>query len=221
MIEDLYQVIEMNENSDSIWAMSPPNQGSLYTLICDALKDINSTTLEINLNVYYMFDRPNLEGSKSEEDVIKVNVMDLDTINRVEILTNLRDSVDPLISCDDSQFSFTVKDYYVPVIRLTRSLQSDHIQIDELETDVNFSKHCQTIDGQRRDYWSISQSKYFIDEFHEKQKAGIVWITISEKINPYLLQYSVLTFYISVVLVIGKIIRSSAFDLGPHRIFIK
>lgn len=218
---DLYQVIEMNENSDNVWAMSPPNQDNLYQILEDALEDINATNLEINLNVYYMFDRPNPEGSKGEESAIIVNIMDPNIINREEILTNLRDSVNPDISCADSEYSFTVYKYYAPVIRLTSSLKPDYIQIDGLEADVKFAKHCATVDGQRKDYWSISQSRYFIEEFHEKEHTGIVWITISDKINPYLLQYSVLTFYISVVLVIGKIIRSSAFDLGPHKIFIK
>ena len=48
---------------------------------------------------------------------------------------------------------------------------------------------------------------------------GISFYTISNKIAPSYFRYSVLTFYISIVLVIGKLIRN-VIVIGGNRIFI-
>jgi hypothetical protein len=48
---------------------------------------------------------------------------------------------------------------------------------------------------------------------------GIAFYTFSSKISPSYFKYSILTFYISIVLVIGKLIRS-VLVIGGNRIFI-
>ena len=48
---------------------------------------------------------------------------------------------------------------------------------------------------------------------------GISFFTFSSKISPSYFKYSVLTFYISIVLVIGKLIRG-VLVIGGNRIFI-
>ena len=218
---DLYQVVEMNANSDSVWDSSPPNQQNLYDILDFTLRYINTTTLNINLNLYYTFSRPNPEGQIGEEAVVKRNILELDNDEREDILTTLRDSVNPDIDCEDSQFSFTLKNYYIPIIRLTTSALPGFVYIDELLTDVHFNKHCVVKDGVRKDYWSITQTNFTIDEDSYKEETGIIWVTISDKVVPYLLEYSVLTFYISVVLVVGSLIRSTVFEVSSHRVFIK
>ena len=70
----------------------------------------------------------------------------------------------------------------------------------------------------RRDFWSFTQSNYSTDPKLVKKETGILWVTISDRVIPYLFKYSVLTFYISVVLVVGRIIRGSTFGIGPHMI---
>jgi len=67
----------------------------------------------------------------------------------------------------------------------------------------------------------LTQEKLAIQYYLEGEETGILWVTISDKVIPYLIQYSVLTFYISVVLVVGKLIRSATFAIGPDKIFIK
>jgi hypothetical protein len=201
--------------------MSPPNQQSLYDILQDTLININSTSITINLNLYYTFDRPNPEGAKAADKAIVINVMNPMMKNREQVIKSLRDAVDPKAEWDQKDISFVLQDYYTPVIRLTKDLEPDHIAIDELRTAVKFYKHWSMLGDQRKDYWSITQSKYFIDGLEQKTETGIVWITISDKVIPYLLQYSVLTFYISVVLVVGRIMRTSLFEVGSHQIFIK
>jgi hypothetical protein len=77
------------------------------------------------------------------------------------------------------------------------------------------------IENQRRDYWAITQKRFSIDPQFKGKETGIIWVTISDRIVPYLIQYSVLTFYISVVLVVGRLIRTTLFEVGADQIFIK
>lgn len=48
---------------------------------------------------------------------------------------------------------------------------------------------------------------------------GVSFFTFSNRISPSYFKYSILTFYISIVLVIGKLIRG-VLVIGGNRIFI-
>ena len=136
----LFQMIEMSENSDSVWDMSPPNQIQLFNTLEEALVNINSTNLEINLELTYSFDRPKPEGAGALEQSIYLNLMDPSVVGRKLIIQKLRDAVNPHTPCEKSIYSFTIKDYYIPTIRLTRDLRPELINITELKTDVNVHK---------------------------------------------------------------------------------
>lgn len=91
----LFQMIEMSENSDSVWDMSPPNQIQLFNTLEEALVNINSTNLEINLELTYSFDRPKPEGAGALEQSIYLNLMDPSVVGRKLIIQKLRDAVNP------------------------------------------------------------------------------------------------------------------------------
>jgi len=132
----MFQAVEMNEYSDTVWDMSPPNQQQLYNIMNEALNDLNNTNLYIYLNMQYTFDRPLPEGINGEQQSIERDIMQESYDVKKETITKLRDSVNPNLSCEESQQSFRLKEFYSPIVRLTRNLLPNSINLSHLKPDV-------------------------------------------------------------------------------------
>jgi len=76
-----------------------------------------------------------------------------------------------------------------------------------------------------KDYWTVDQLLVRGDDRYPEyllpssSANGIAFFTFSSKTAPSYFRYSVITFYLSIVLVIGKLIRG-VLVIGGNRIFI-
>lgn len=73
-----------------------------------------------------------------------------------------------------------------------------------------------------KDYWTVDQllNKTSPEASLDSSKnSGIAFFTFSSETAPSYFRYSVVTFYLSIVLVIGKLIRG-VLVIGGNRIFI-
>lgn len=97
------------------------------------------------------------------------------------------------------------------------------IRVDELAISVYVSRNC-TINpatGITSFWWEISQFNFTrSDSGADGDPQGIVFFTWSEKVTGDLVQYSLITFYVVVVLGIGRVLRT-AIQTNPEEIFIR
>jgi hypothetical protein len=72
------------------------------------------------------------------------------------------------------------------------------------------------------DYWTVEQvlnATNLESNIPNSNNTGIAFFTFSSKIAPSYFRFTLVTFYISIVLVIGKVLRS-VIDIGANKIFI-
>ena len=69
-------------------------------------------------------------------------------------------------------------------------------------------------------WWEVTQDKWGKDGPDPTGPEGLIFFTWSEKVSGSLATYSVVTFYIIVVLGVGRGLRSGL-EIGPESIFVK
>jgi len=124
------------------------------------------------------------------------------------------------LDCENNpEASHTVKisDFFIPAIILSEKDTADIIELPPYETQIGISLFysCQ-------DYWVVNQiisANSNQAKIKDSHLTGIAFFTFSYKISPSYFKYSVLTFYISIVFVIGRATRNVA-AVKANRLFI-
>lgn len=121
-----------------------------------------------------------------------------DTKMDVPIIYSIKDSLNfcKKKSEEDSYFSqiINVENFYTPAVRLSSS-PIPSVIADENYKDVKLLSSC----GKSKFYWQIIDSS---------SNSGLEFFTFSDKVSPASASYDVLTFYVTFILIIGKLVRS-------------
>lgn len=116
-----------------------------------------------------------------------------------------------------------MKNWFIPTIRLPGTIKPKLIRVDQLAQNIYISRNCSinTNTGTTSFWWEVSQFEWTRgDEGRGGEPQGVVFFTWSEKVTGQLVQYSLITFYVVVVLGIGRALRA-VIQTDANEIFIK
>ena len=109
--------------------------------------------------------------------------------------------------------------FYYPSVRLTSEANPKLIRdsvIDETNNlALNITFHCEK-DGDKVDY---AKSYFELTKIKNGTNSNIEFHTFSDKVSSYVSEYSVLTFYVTVILLLGNYIRNF-FTGQPEKIML-
>ena len=99
--------------------------------------------------------------------------------------------------------------WLIPTIRLPSTIKPKVIPENDLKQKVYISRNCTTnpFTNQTSFWWEVYQTRYRV-EGDSGDVQGIVFFTWSEKVTQQLVAYSLVTFYVVVVLGIGRGLRA-------------
>ena len=186
--KDLTQVITMPTTSDRLWDVTPASFLALCTSLDSLLQYPNST---INMQMSHTYSRkyPAAFQKISQDFSYPLNYQQSYSINTT--------------ICSNASVVFSFPDLPLIAIWLSSSGQSmtpDVITDNENKKTLLLRK---LMDPLGYFYWEVG----FIAENHRFQ--GLIFYTISEYYSPMTFSFSVITFYISVVGLAGRMLRWS------------
>jgi hypothetical protein len=116
---------------------------------------------------------------------------------------------------------FEIENWLINTIRLPATIKPKLIKATELSQSIFISRNCTINDVTKVTsfWWEVSQNKWSSSDDVSGERNGIVFFTWSEKVTTSLIAYSVVTFYIVIVLGVGRAIRAVIIT-GSERIFI-
>lgn len=213
----LVQYIKMNNYADANWAASLPNRLQLKK----EFENITSTT-NLSISLAYTFDRSNPNAPSASNEVVQpLKIPGMDNVLRgfTKIFS---------LDCekDKNQSSFL----FIPPF-----FTGVHYLNDKETALPDSSKSLKWMKGLRvfyscENYWKVDQ--YFNctidskddsvcpeDRIPGQNMTGVSFFTFSTKIAPSYFKFSIITFYVSIVLVIGKLFRNVCI-IPANRIFI-
>jgi len=113
-----------------------------------------------------------------------------------------------------------MEDWFIPTIRLPPTIRPKLLRVESLRQDVYISRNCtiNTATDQTAFWWEIFQTVRVNESKTGSQ--GLVFFTWSERVTSSLVDYPVLTFYIVIVLGIGRALRAGII-VNSEQIFIR
>jgi hypothetical protein len=122
-----------------------------------------------------------------------------DTKTDTPIINKLKDNLSYCKNNFDGNSYFSryiqVEKFYTPAVRLSSS-PIPSVIADGNYKDVTLLSYC----GKSKFYWQILDSD---------TNSGLEFFTFSDKVSPASASYDVLTFYVTFILIIGKLVRSA------------
>ena len=182
--KDLMQVLTIPAFSDSLWDITPPSKMQ----ICNYLNQtLNEKGLEFSLEFVYNFERPYPPQQKvlTRSSRYPLDQFKLGSLHRM--------------LCEEKESQILLSDFKGEVIKLPSS--GDNIKpilVKERESNSSISMTLQRTD--KSEYWEIGTPS-------KDQVQGLKFYIISENYSPVTFNFSVATFYISVVYVAGRLLR--------------
>lgn len=113
--------------------------------------------------------------------------------------------------------------WLIPTIRLPQDIKPKLIKVKELSQDIWISRNCSInpSTNQTAYWWEVSQKVYTRNGIDDQDtKLGVVFFTWSEKVTSQLIGFGLISFYVVVVLGIGRALRA-IIQSGSEQIFIK
>ena len=207
------QRIVFSETSDRNWDLANPHIINLISLLdLTAANDLS----KIDIIIYYNFIRRLPAEAQTVSDSFVINAFsrgDSKGKNNIKILR------EALKECKDA--NITLEDAYTSPIRLTSGSEMSII-----EDEVNFQKKGIEL-GFKGCFIENNQTNYFNSYFTLKSKnvttnetEAVEFHTFSDQISETTSGYSVLTFYISFVLLAGSYIREFM-ESEPEKIMLE
>ena len=210
------QIVRMSDTSDKNWDLALPH----INHIIEVLQGYNNTETNeidlINLRFYYEFTRPSPENNKESIKDIDYFLFDKNKLNetRHSQIANLTNS---LLNCVDVNVS--LPDFYYPMLKLSSIPHPKVLRDDVFElVDVELSFKCKQSPEMGTEYFNsyfILRKTDFVEDGHD----SFEFHTFSDKISDVTSGYSVMTFYITFVLLAGSYVRDF-FSGGPEEIIL-
>ena len=204
--------MQFSKDSDRKWNMAKPQILKLINTLEDSVENIHSETETIFLTMEYTFERNlPLEAQKASDRIdfilFQNNQMNAEknNITQIEKIKELKE----VLKCNDKHKVRFNNIYSIP-IRLTANIKP--VVIEDENYIYNFDiilgfEGCGKNNDDEIDYIE----SYFTLEKTNKDgnpEKGLVFHSFSDKASSSTSGYSVLTFYVSFILLVGNYVRS-------------
>ena len=196
------QRVIFSETSDRNWDLARPHIRNLIELLNLTNNDDISS---IDINIGYQLTRPLPAESQTCYDFFQVNIFkkgdDIYESKGAIFLNNLRSALN---NCNDTEI--VIERAYSPPLRLTSASDVNEIIDDKyfVKKDVLLGFEGCTIENDKTNYLN---SYFSIKSIEDGKTQPLELHTFSDQISETTSGYSVLTFYISFVLLAGSYVR--------------
>ena len=219
------QVVRMSNTSDNNWDLAVPHiQHIIHALsICENKNGTIECNYEgdidlINLKFYYEFTRPRPENNKDSVKDIDYILFDKNNpqLNRTDKIIDLANS---LKNCSYHR-NVSLNDFYYPAMRLSSDphpkVLRDTSEFTLISTILKFN--CEEKNETKGDIEYYKSYFTFYRDVNETIKS-LEFHTFSDKISEVTSGYSVITFYVTFVLLAGNYVRNF-FTGAPEKIML-
>ena len=196
------QRVIFSETSDSNWDLAGPHIKNLISLL-NLTADNEISSIEINIG--YKLTRPLPAEAQTCSNSFSVQIFekkeDLETSKGAILLNDLRNALE---NCSD--INLIIDDAYSPPLRLTSAIEVNVIEDEKWfnKKSVQIGFEGCTIENNKNNYIN---SYYTIKSIENGNTEPLEFHIFSDQISETTSGYSVLTFYISFVLLAGSYIR--------------
>ncbi|CAG9311917.1 PIEZO2_2 [Blepharisma stoltei] len=188
--KDITQIIQLETIPDNFWIISP----TAKKLLCTSLTSYNSSFPDYYLQAIYSFERKYPASQTQVQNNKKKKL----TNDQVHALAN--------IICNNSNETFSCPKCFPEVIMIQSA--GDAISPSFI-TDTDYYLQLDMKYAGNSSYWEAGF--WWNGNFN-----GLKFYVISNNYSPVTLNFSLITFYISVVLLIGRILRSIVSGLAQN-----
>ena len=215
------QRIVFSETSDRNWDLANPHINNLIKLL--NLKEDNDLE-QINIIIYYDFTRPLPAEAQTVSDSFEITIFskgdDPETSEAAQKVNTLRKAISDCTNSTSNEY-IILEDAYNPPLRLTSGSE-----ITIIEDDNNFSKKTVKlgfqgcfIENNKNNYFN---SYFTLSTFNNEtgKEEPVEFHTFSDQISETTSGYSVLTFYLSFVLLVGSYVREFM-ESEPEKIMLE
>ena len=201
--EQVQRVIFSN-TSDINWGLAMPHIENLVELLYSANdSDISS----IDLNIEYEFTRRLPAEAQTCSGSFVGSIFTKDDSNNS--YANIEKIIEAFINCENINDIITIDNVYCPPLRLTSGTEVNEIEDEKLFKQRGVIMGFQGCVKDKYDDPDFSQSFFTLNSFSddEEDEQPLELHVFNDKISETTYGYSVLTFYISFVLLAGSYIR--------------
>ena len=200
------QIIYMSDTSDHVWDIAIPHiekiKQNLYYLNI-------SNSDKIELYYEYSFQRPKPAESKDSIKHIDYTIYDKNkNETNLNVINKLYNAIN---ECKDTEID--LKNFYYAPMRLSSSTHPKLIDLGKNSKLINVKlsfHNCKIVKNENLTLKSYTESYFQIkkNESYNNNHIGIEFHTFSDQVSNVTSSYSVLTFYLSFVLIAGSYVRS-------------
>ena len=211
------QKVKFSETSDRNWGLAKPQIENLIDLL-DWKNETENEIKEIQLIIDYQFERLFPAEAKIAKDRKGVVIYDKEKNGTIDDNSEIGRLKNAISKCQSDEIHF--KDIYSIPIRLTANSDSRVIEDPKFffkyDIDLGFTG-CRIRDNETLFYESNENSSYsnsYLESYFtvkknaDNQTEGIVFHVFSDKVSTSISGYSILTFYVSFILLAGTYVRN-------------
>jgi hypothetical protein len=236
---DQVQVVRMSNTSDNNWDLAVPHINHIIRALSVCAVDPNDNTkIEcnyngdidlINLKLYYEFTRPRPENNKDSIKDIDFFLFDKNNRNKTEKNSaKIVELAKSLNNCSGAPI--VLENFYLPSMRLSSDPHPTVLRDESVFNPITIMLkfNCQKNDKNETEYYKSYFELYknkTDEEITENNTTtvnateSIEFHTFSDKISEVTSGYSVITFYVSFVLLAGNYVRNF-FTGAPEKIML-
>ena len=204
------QKVAFFTESDRNWNLAKPHILKLINTLDDLVEYKYSEIKKIYISMEYIFERHlPIEAQKPSDriDTIIFQIDEQDELKNITQYDKIKEIID-VLKCNNDKVIFNSL-YYVP-LRFTANLNPIRIEdkIYDFSFDVSLGfKGCEKIN---KDEINYLESYFILEKINKKENEteGLVFHTFSDKASSSTSGYSVLTFYVSFILLAGNYVRN-------------
>jgi hypothetical protein len=209
------QRVIFSEASDRNWDLAIPHINNLISLLdlSEGDEDISS----IDINIGYELTRPLPAEAQTCSDSFEINIYNKGDLNNPYGVNFIKNISDAMKNCYDT--NVFIEDAYSPPLRLTSGSEVTEIEDDNFEKrglEIGF-EGCTKDSNNNINYFN---SFFTIKSVYKDKAQPLELHVFSDQISETTFGYSVLTFYITFVLLAGDYVREFLQN-EPEKIMIE
>lgn len=212
--QDQIQKVQFFKQSDRNWGLTKPHILNLINTLEDLVSFNNKDEInKIYIVMEYIFERPLPAEAKKASNRIDTVIYDESKVDKYGLnetgIEKLSEIKELLLNCN-KDYNVTFIQFYSVPLRLTANLIPGIISDEKL--DFNFDVTLGFIGCEKEDNDTNYLESYFtlekIEKIGDDEEGGLVFHVFSDKVSSSTSGYSVLTFYVSFVLLAGTYVRN-------------
>ena len=209
--KDQIQKIEFFKQSDRNWGLTKAHVLKLINTLGDLVeyKDVNISKIYIVMD--YQFERPLPVEARKVSNRIDTLIYDENDKNSEKNITQIEkiNEIKNLFFCNNS-INVIFNDFYSAPIRLTANIDPKIIVDEKYNFAFNVSLGFLGCKKEEDNDINYLESYFTLEKLQKKdiKEGGLVFHIFSDKVSSSTSGYSVLTFYVSFVLLAGTYVRN-------------